>query len=77
MGEAENRRVVERLIEGLNAKDVEVMNEVFTNDSVMSYPQSGEVIRGRDNRQAVYHDIPGLPTKIGRASCRERVFKDV
>ncbi len=28
----------------------------------MSYPQSREVIRGQDNRQAVYHAMPGLPT---------------
>lgn len=62
MGEAENRRAVERLIEGLNAKNPDVMNEVFSDNSVMSYPQSGEVIRGRANRQAVYHAIPGLPS---------------
>jgi hypothetical protein len=30
MGEAENRRAVERLIEGLNAKNPEVMNEILT-----------------------------------------------
>ena len=41
MGEAEKRRAVDRLIEGLNAKNPEVMNEVFTNDSVITYPQSG------------------------------------
>ncbi|MGD0018371.1 MAG: nuclear transport factor 2 family protein [Candidatus Limnocylindrales bacterium] len=62
MGEADNRRAVERLIEGLNAGNVEVMNEVFTDDSEMAYPQSGEVIRGRANRQAVYEAIPGLPS---------------
>ena len=62
MSEADNRRAVERLIEGLNAKNVEVMNEVFTDDSEMAYPQSGEVIRGAANRQAVYSAIPGLPS---------------
>jgi ketosteroid isomerase-like protein len=62
MGEAENRRAVERLIEGLNAKNTEVMNEVFTTDSVMSYPQSGEVIRGAANRQAVYAAFASLPS---------------
>lgn len=62
MGEAENRRVVQRLIEGLNAKDVSVMNEVFWDDSVLSWPQSGEVVRGRENRQALYESFPSLPT---------------
>lgn len=62
MSEAENRRAVDRLIEGLNAKNPEVMNEVFANDSVMTYPQSGEVIRGAANRQAVYAAFAGLPS---------------
>lgn len=61
MGETENRRTVERLFEGLNANDVNVLNEVFTDDSVMSYPQSGEIIRGKANRQAVYSAGHGLP----------------
>jgi len=61
MGEAENRRLVERLIEGFNAKDVDVMNEVMSDDSVLTYPQSGEVIKGRENRQAIYHARPALP----------------
>jgi len=62
MSEADNRRAVERLFEGLNAKNPGVMNEVFTDDSVMAYPQSGEVIRGRVNRQAVYAAFPDLPS---------------
>jgi hypothetical protein len=62
MGEAEKRRAVDRLIEGLNAKNPEVMNEVFTNDSVMAYPQSGEVIRGAANRQAVHTAFADLPS---------------
>ena len=62
MSEADNRRAVDRLFDGLNAKNVEVMNEVFTDDSVMAYPQSGEVIVGSANRQAVYHARPGLPS---------------
>jgi hypothetical protein len=40
MSEADNRRAVERLFEGLNAKHPEVMNEVFTDDSEMAYPQT-------------------------------------
>ena len=62
MSEADNRRVVERLFEGLNAKNVDVMNETFSDDSEISYPQSGEIIRGRANRQAVYHAVPSLPS---------------
>ena len=62
MGGTANERVVQRLIDGLNAKDVSVMNEVFTDDSEMVWPQSAEIIRGSANRQAVYGAFPALPT---------------
>ncbi|MGZ6267462.1 MAG: nuclear transport factor 2 family protein [Candidatus Limnocylindrales bacterium] len=62
MGEADNRRTVERFIAGINAKDVESFKDLFTDDSVIAYPQSGEIIRGRANRSAVYAATPGLPT---------------
>jgi SnoaL-like domain len=62
MSEKENVAAVERLFDGLNAKNVGVMNELFTDDSEICYPQSGECIRGRGNRQAVYEASPGLPT---------------
>lgn len=62
MGEVDNVHAVERLVTGLNAKDVEVMNEVFVDDSILSWPQSGEIIRGRENRQGVYRAFPSLPT---------------
>jgi ketosteroid isomerase-like protein len=38
------------------------MNDVFTDDSIMAYPQSGEVIRGRANRQAIYESMANLPS---------------
>jgi ketosteroid isomerase-like protein len=62
MSEADNRRAVERLLEGINARNVGVMDEVMTEDCVMSYPQSGEIIRGAANRRAVYAATPSLPT---------------
>ncbi len=62
MGEPDNVRAVERQFAGLNAKDVEVMNDVFVDDSVLSWPQSGEIIRGSENRQGVYRAFPSLPT---------------
>jgi ketosteroid isomerase-like protein len=62
MSEAANRRAVERLFEGINAGDVSVMNDVFTDDSEIVYPQSGELIRGRANRQGVYESSTNLPS---------------
>ncbi len=58
----DNVRTVERLIDGLNAKNVGVMDEVFTDDAVMEWPQSGERIRGAEMRRAVYARIDPLPT---------------
>jgi ketosteroid isomerase-like protein len=62
MSEAENLRAIERLFEGMNAKDVAVMKDVFTDDSEIVYPQSGELIRGRANRQGVYESMTSLPS---------------
>ena len=60
--ERQNRTVVERLIQCLNDKDIRVMDELFHEDSVMDWPQSGEQVVGGDNRRAVYGAFPGLPS---------------
>ena len=56
------RDVVERLIATINAKNVDGMDELFHEDAVMDWPQSGERIVGGDNRRGVYHAFPTLPT---------------
>jgi hypothetical protein len=61
MGEQENRQTVERLIQGLNERDLDLFHAQFQEDSVMEYPQSGERIVGGENRRAVYGAFPGLP----------------
>jgi hypothetical protein len=61
MSEDVNRRTVERWIEGVNDRDQSAMNDEFTDDSEIVYPQSGEVIRGSANRRAVYAATPNLP----------------
>jgi len=61
MGELQNRAVIERLIQCLNDESVEVMDELFHEDAVMDWPQSGEQILGADNRRGVYRAFPRLP----------------
>ena len=61
MSEAANRETVERLIEGLNTRDLELFHAQFHDDSVMEYPQSGERIVGAENRRGAYGAFPGLP----------------
>jgi ketosteroid isomerase-like protein len=56
------RETVERLIATINAGDVDGMDDLFTEDVVMDWPQSGERVVGSDNRRAIYHAFPSLPT---------------
>jgi ketosteroid isomerase-like protein len=56
------RDLVEALIATLNAGDVGGMDELFHEDAVMEWPQSGERIVGGDNRRVVYDSFPQLPT---------------
>ncbi len=52
---------IEKLIAGLNAGDVTVMDDVFHDDAVMDWPQFSERVRGAENRRRVYANMPGLP----------------
>ena len=56
-----NEKVIERLIKCINEKKVEVMDELFHDDAVMDWPQSGERIVGAANRRAIYGAFPALP----------------
>ena len=56
------REVVEALIATLNAGDVGGMDDLFHEDAVMEWPQSGERIVGGENRRAVYTRFPQLPS---------------
>jgi ketosteroid isomerase-like protein len=67
----DHKATVEKLIDGLNRRDVSVMDEVFHDDALMDWPQFGERIRGAENRRRVYRNIPALPTITPR-----RIFGD-
>jgi len=60
--EEDNRAVVERLIRCVNDRKVEIMDELFHEDAVMDWPQSGEKVVGAANRRAIYGAFPQLPT---------------
>src|SRR3990167_11410343 len=57
-----NEALVERLIKCINDCKIEVMDELFHNDAVMDWPQSGEKVVGAENRRGIYHSFPQLPT---------------
>ena len=57
MSEQENRQIVERMRDLMAAGDIEaaekVMYEMEADDFTQYWPQSGELIRGRDNARAL------------------------
>ncbi|WP_426227225.1 nuclear transport factor 2 family protein [Pseudarthrobacter sp. DSP2-3-2b1] len=57
-----NEDVVNRLIACINDRHIDVMDELFHDDAVMHWPQSGEIVRGAENRRAIYGAFPQLPT---------------
>ena len=57
-----NENVVNRLIACINDSRVEIMDELFHDDAVMHWPQSGELVRGAENRRGIYSAFPQLPT---------------
>ncbi len=66
MSEDTNRRVIERLIECINTRRIEIMDDLFHEDAVMDWPQSKEMVIGGDNRRAIYGQFPSLPTVTPR-----------
>lgn len=61
MGEEQNGRVLERLVEAVNSQDLDTYEAQLREDAVQEWPQSGELILGRDNIMAINRNYPGLP----------------
>jgi len=60
-----NRQVVDRYVQALVARDLDLQAEVCAPDMVVEYPQSGERIRGWANIRAVHENYPGgLPLDL-------------
>ena len=51
MGDRERRAVIERHWAASDANDLETEHEIYRDDAVLDYPQSGERIHGRRNIQ--------------------------
>lgn len=61
MGEEANRQAVERLFQA-DGGDVEGFHDEFHEDSVITFPQSGERIVGEASCRATYRSFPGRPS---------------
>lgn len=57
-----NEAVINRLIKCINDRKIEIMDELFLEDAIMDWPQSGERVVGAENRRGIYKAFPQLPT---------------
>ena len=64
MSERPNRDTVERYFETFELQDPGAFVELLHDDYVEEFPQSGERIRGKDNRRTMAENYPGLPTLV-------------
>jgi hypothetical protein len=49
MDDESRRAGIRRLVEAINTRDLELFDRVYSDDVVIEWPQSGEVIRGKHN----------------------------
>jgi ketosteroid isomerase-like protein len=61
MSKAKNRATIEALVAAINGEDHGALDKVFTEDVVIEWPQSGERIKGGQNRREIYSRFPSLP----------------
>ena len=70
-----NLDVVHRYVTALKRFDIDALAAEAHPDIVCRYPQSGEVIRGRDNYRAYLEAYPGLPeSRVDRFDFQEKTF---
>src|ERR1051325_8300689 len=62
MGEQDIRAAIDRHWVASAAGDQDAEHEIYHDDAVCEYPQSGEVIRGRRDLQALRSHHPGKPS---------------
>jgi ketosteroid isomerase-like protein len=66
---ADNRTTVEQFLRAMAANDIEAQERLLSDDFVEEYPQSGEHIRGKDNRRSIIENYPGgTPRETTKAS---------
>jgi ketosteroid isomerase-like protein len=61
MGEGENRATIDLYLKAFESKDMQLLDQVYAEDAIQEWPQSGERIVGRRNITAINENYPGLP----------------
>jgi SnoaL-like domain len=62
MGEEQIREALNKHWQASAAGDADVEHDIYADDSICDYPQSGERILGRKNLQALRSHHPGKPS---------------
>jgi ketosteroid isomerase-like protein len=58
----DSARVARAFVDAINAGNLETLDELFTDDVVLEWPQSNEKIVGNADRREIYSRFPVLPT---------------
>ena len=74
MPQPTSREIVDRLIRAIETADFDAIDELVADDVVEEYPQSGECMRGKSNRRAVYENYPGAGMPSQNAPVVNRVI---
>jgi ketosteroid isomerase-like protein len=61
VGEGENRATIDVYLKAFETKDMALLDQVYTDDAVQEWPQSGERIVGKPNIRSINENYPGLP----------------
>jgi ketosteroid isomerase-like protein len=65
---ADNRAIVEQFMSAMATNDIEAQERLLSDEFFEEYPQSGERIRGLDNRRAIIENYPGGTPREASAS---------
>jgi ketosteroid isomerase-like protein len=62
MNDESRRAAIRRFVDSINTHDMETFDAIYHDDVVIEWPQSGEVIRGKQNIQELRLAFPTPPT---------------
>jgi hypothetical protein len=62
MNDESRRATIRRFVDSINTHDMEPVDAIYDDDVVIEWPQSGEVIRGKQNIRELRLAFPTPPT---------------
>jgi len=62
MNDESRRAAIRRFVDSINTHDMETFDAIYHDDVVIEWPQSGEVIRGKQNIRELRLAFPTPPT---------------